>query len=74
MPEPIAVENFAERLEGLDIKENPNLPEREYVHVDGAMQKPSYSPCSPTLSLSAAEKWEEELMEDPKVFQTQHQS
>ena len=28
---------------------------------------PQYSPCSSTISISTAEQWEKELMEDPKV-------
>ena len=49
--------------------------ERDYVYVDGDnMQTPpstsgseAYEPYSETVSITSAEQWEKELMEDPKV-------
>ncbi len=50
--------------------------EKDYIYLDGGIMKtpPSsrgsdgYEPYSETVSVSKAEQWEKELMEDPKVY------
>ena len=68
LPEAAVGEKLAERLEALEVKESKQEAERDYVYIEKDMEQPSSSPCSPTVSISTAEKWEKELMEDPKVF------
>jgi len=66
LPEPIIQEKLAERLQALLVKDTPQELEKDYVHVDQE-QKLSILGYSPTVSISAAEQWEKELLEDPKV-------
>lgn len=65
-----------ERVESLNLNEQSekSTSEKDYVYVDKNMETPKtepvpeYSPCSDTLSISTTEKWEKELLQDPKVF------
>ncbi len=66
LPEPIIQEKLAERLQALLVKDTQQELEKDYVHVDQE-QKLSTLRYSPTVSISAAEQWEKELLEDPKV-------
>jgi hypothetical protein len=71
-------EELPKRVESLNVKdrEGKTTPEKEkdYVYVDRNMETlqiesaPEYSPCSETISISKTEQWEEELMQDPKVY------
>ncbi|KAI4134845.1 MAG: hypothetical protein LQ347_001184 [Umbilicaria vellea] len=65
LPEPAVGEKLAERLRAMEAKESRNELEKGYVYIDG-QQPPQYSPCSTTVSISTAEQWEKELMQDPK--------
>jgi len=72
------LEQLAGRLDldalARDYERKPS--EKEYVYLDGDNMKtpPSsrgsegYEPYSETVSISKAEQWEKELMEDPKVY------
>lgn len=70
-----ASEQLARNIEDLDIKDGKSEFEKSYVYIDGNMDTlpdsadgaPSYGPYEATVSISAAEKWEKELLEDPKV-------
>ena len=66
LPEPLVQEKLTQRLYALEVRDDQVEPEKDYVHVDG---KKEVSPCkySPTVSISAAEQWVKELLEDPKV-------
>ena len=68
LPEPLLQEKLTERLHALEVRDNKVEPEKDYVYVEGK-HGVSVSPCkySPTVSISAAEQWEKELLEDPKV-------
>lgn len=73
MPESLTGDQLAQRLEALD---NQNPPEKDYVYVkrdmetprtpDSANELPSTA-WEPTVSISTAEHWEKELLQDPKV-------
>ena len=73
MPESVTGDQLAERLEALDVQ---GPPEKGYVYVKNDMETPR-TPDSvnelpstvwePTLSISTAEHWEKELLQDPKV-------
>lgn len=70
-----ASEQLTKNIEDLDIKDGKSEFEKSYVYVDDDMHTsphptdgaPSYGPYEATVSVSAAEKWEKELLEDPKV-------
>ena len=70
-----ASEQLTGNIEDLDIKDGKSEFEKSYVYIDGDMDTspysadgtPSYAPYEATVSVSAAEKWEKELLEDPKV-------
>ena len=73
MPESVTGLQLAQRLEALDL----HAPaEKDYVYVkrdmetprtpDSANELPSTA-WEPTISISTAEKWEKELLQDPKV-------
>ena len=70
-----ASEQLTRTIEDLDIKDGKSEFEKSYVYIDGNMDTsphsadgaPSYGPYEATVSVSAAEKWEKELLEDPKV-------
>ena len=66
LPEPLVQEKLTERLYALEVRDDQAEREKDYVHVEG---KKEVSPCrySPTVSISAAEQWEKELLGDPKV-------
>ncbi len=66
LPEPIIQEKLAERLQALLVKDLQQESERDYVYIDQE-QKLLPSEYSPTVSISAAEQWERELLEDPKA-------
>jgi bleomycin hydrolase len=66
LPEPIIQEKLAVRLQALLVEDTQQELEKNYVHVDQE-QKLSTSKYSPTVSIGAAELWEKELLEDPKV-------
>ncbi|KAK4693913.1 bleomycin hydrolase, partial [Lecanoromycetidae sp. Uapishka_2] len=67
-------EQLAERVETLNANDQSGKtsPEKDYIYVNKNMETPTtetlpeYSPCSETLSISTTEKWEKELMQDPK--------
>lgn len=73
MPESVTGDQLAQRLEALD---NQGPPEKDYVYVkrdmetprtpDSANELPSTA-WEPTVSISTAEQWEKELLQDPKV-------
>lgn len=67
---------LAEELKELGLKGDGILLENDYVYVHGDMDTPQsmassadlvHAPWSPTIAISTAEKWEKELMQDPKV-------
>ena len=70
-----ASEQLTKNIEDLDIKDGKSESEKSYVYIDNEMDTsphsadgaPSYGPYEATVSVSAAEKWEKELLEDPKV-------
>lgn len=70
-----ASEQLTRNIEDLDIKDAKSEFEKSYVYIDGNMDTPprsadgapSYGPYEATVSVSAVEKWEKELLEDPKV-------
>lgn len=66
-------DQLAQRLEALDVQ-TPS--EKDYVYVRGDMETPRTPDSAnelhskawePTLSISTAEQWEKELLQDPKV-------
>ena len=74
LPESAMSEALAERLEALEVKEISQEMDKDYVYVRGGAPNTMHTfspqvtqPWSPTLSVSVAEQWEKELMEDPKV-------
>ena len=68
-------EQLKGNIEDLDIRDGKSESEKSYVYIDGNMDSkphsaddaPGYGPYEATVSVSAAEKWEKELLEDPKV-------
>ena len=66
LPEPVIEEKLVERLRALDVKEGRAEAEKDYVYVDDSRFSPTKY--SPTVSVSTAEQWEKELLEDPKVI------
>ena len=64
--EPAVEEKLAERLQALEVKETQHESDKDYVYVDGDAKRPT-GKYSPTVSISEAEQWEKELLEDPKV-------
>ena len=68
LPKPLLQEKLTERLHALEVRDTKVEPEKDYVYVEGK-NGVSTSPCehSPTVSISAAEQWEKELLKDPKV-------
>jgi len=71
-----ASEQLPGRVEALNVNEKDEkiTPEKDdYVYVNKNMETPQteaipdYSPCSETISISTTEKWEKQLMQDPKV-------
>lgn len=70
-----ASEQLTRNIEDLDIKDGKSESDKSYVYIDDDMDRsphsadgaPSYGPYEATVSVSAAEKWEKELLEDPKV-------
>lgn len=65
IPEPVIEEQLVESLRALDLKETRAEAEKDYVYVDDS--KPSDTKYSPTVSVTTAEQWEKELLEDPKA-------
>lgn len=73
-----ASDQLTRKIEDLDIKDGKSESDKSYVYIDNAMDTsqrsadgaPSYGPYEATVSVSAAEKWEKELLEDPKVRPT----
>ena len=65
LPEPVVEERLTERLHALKVKESGVEAEQDYVYVSD--QRTPQIMYSPTVSISIAEQWEKELMEDPKV-------
>ena len=71
------IERLAARLDlnALAKDYGKKTSEKDYVYVDGEnMQTPpstsgseGYEPYSETVNIASAERWEKELMEDPKV-------
>jgi len=70
LPEPIVQEKLAERLQALLVKDTQHESEKDYVYIEQE-QRLSSSKYSPTVSISTAEQWEKELLEDPKVCLSQ---
>lgn len=75
MPQSALGDQLVQRLEALP----PSEKERDYVYVKSDMETPrtpeSYNELpstawEPTLSISTAEHWEKELLQDPKVSLT----
>ena len=70
-----ASEQLTRNIEDLDIKDGKSESDKSYVYIDDDMDTsppsadgaPSYGPYETTVSVNAAEKWEKELLEDPKV-------
>ena len=70
-----ASEQLTRNTEQLDIKDSKSESEKSYVLVEDEMDSSPDAALGPssnhsyeaTLSVSAAEKWERELLEDPKV-------
>ena len=65
LPEPVIEEKLMERLRALEVKESRVETEKDYVYVDD--QTSPQTKYSSTVSISTAEQWEKELLEDPKV-------
>ena len=73
-----ASDQLTRNIEDLDIKDGKSESDKSYVYIDNDMDTsphsadsaPSYGPYEATVSVSAAEKWEKELLEDPKVRPT----
>ena len=73
MPESVTGDQLAQRLEELDVQ---SPKEKGYVYVKNDMETPRTPDSAnelpstawePTLSISTAEHWEKELLQDPKV-------
>ena len=73
MPESVTGDQLAQRLEELDVQ---SPQEKGYVYVKSDMETPRTPDSAnelpstawePTLSISTAEHWEKELLQDPKV-------
>ena len=73
MPESVTGDQLVERLEALDVH---TPTEKDYVYVKTDMETPRTPDSAndlpstlwePTLSISTAEQWEKELLQDPKV-------
>lgn len=66
--EVVAQEKLVERLTALQLKNRVMQQEleKEYAHVDFKESTPVYREGSQTVSISAVEQWEKELLEDPK--------
>lgn len=64
----VAQEKLVEQLTALQLRNRVKQQEleKEYVHVDFKESTPVHREGSQTVSISAAEKWEKELLEDPK--------
>ena len=68
-------EQLTRNIEDLDIKDGKSESDKSYVYIDDDMDTsphsadgaPSYGPYEATVSVTAAQKWEKELLEDPKV-------
>lgn len=62
-----AQEKLAEALRAMELKNERDLVEKDYVYVRDD-PPPRYAPCEhqSTVSVSTTEKWEKELLEDPK--------
>ncbi|KAF2840032.1 bleomycin hydrolase-like protein [Patellaria atrata CBS 101060] len=56
-------EKVIERLRAMELERELQMSEKEYVYVEGNTEKISYKE---DVSISAAEKWEKQLLEDPK--------
>lgn len=67
LPEPIVREKLEERLQALLVKDLQPESEKDYVYVDQGQKLPP-SEYSHSVSISVAEQWEKELLEDPKVY------
>ena len=74
MSQSVTGDQLVQRLEALPPSEKEK--ERDYVYVRNDMETPrtpdSYNELpsttwQPTLSISTAERWEKELLQDPKV-------
>ena len=61
-------EKLVEQLTALHLKNRIGQQEleKDYVQVDFKDSSPAYREGSQTVSISAAEQWEKELLEDPK--------
>lgn len=61
-------EKLVEQLSALQLKNRVRRQEleKEYVKLDFADSPPAYRDGSQTVSISTAEQWEKELLEDPK--------
>ena len=66
LPEPVVQKELAERLQALEVKDVHHESDKDYVYINKE-QKLSTSKYSSTVSINAAEQWEKELLEDPKV-------
>jgi bleomycin hydrolase len=66
--EAVAQKVLVEQLTALQLRNRvmKQEPEKEYVHVDLIEYAPVDRGGSQTVSISAAEQWEKELLEDPK--------
>lgn len=73
MPESVSGLQLAERLEALHTQPSA---EKDYVYVKNDMETPRTPDSAndlpsttwePTLSITTAEQWEKELLQDPKV-------
>jgi bleomycin hydrolase len=66
--EAVAQKTLVEQLTALQLKNRARQQEleKEYVHVDVMESAPVDRGGSQTVSISAAEQWEKELLEDPK--------
>ncbi|KAJ9667659.1 bleomycin hydrolase [Coniosporium apollinis] len=58
-------QDIAERLRGLELERTPEVAEKDYVLVEDDAP-PSHTPYKHDVSITAAEQWEKELLEDPK--------
>lgn len=67
MPEAGAQEKLAEALRAMELKNERDLVEKDYVYVHGDAP-PTYEPLEhqSTVSATTTEQWEKELLEDPK--------
>lgn len=74
VPEATVREQLVERLAALDLKltQQEAAPaydmEKDYVMLQHAHDaSPSYGPRQQDISIAAAQKWQKELLADPKV-------